>query len=300
MTPLPADPERHPGTLFAPGRRASRRAIALISMLAFGPSPSSLRCPLWPAALDGLSSMPCLWRDAGDVHGRHGAGRRVCDRRGARRSTVLGLLLFLSRGCCWPAWRRRWRCWCWAVPCRTWAAGCWGGALCRPRPAGACAAAPRCSPCSRPPGGAGPRRAGVGVLLVITLGWRWVFSLSRWRCRSRPALLPALRRAGQGDGGVLRWQRLRWAMAAAAGAVICTRPARRVPGPGRCCCSVWPWRCGRRRPAAARQSAGAMACRLCVLLRGLLAAAGARARRPSSPWCSITALNGASGRLAWP
>ena len=75
--PHPADPEMPSGTLFAPGRRAPARGHC--ADLDAGLRDARRRhCDARCGRRSGRPPALCpgLWRDAGDVHGRHGAGRR--------------------------------------------------------------------------------------------------------------------------------------------------------------------------------------------------------------------------------
>lgn len=224
MTHTPADPEMPSGTLFAPGRRAAcTGAIALISMLAFETLAVVTAMPAVAAALDGLQLYALAFGVtlATSMVGMV-LGGEVCDRRGARRSTVLGLLLFLS-GLLLAGLAPQMALLVLGRAVQGLGGGMLGVALyvglgqlvpaaLHPKMFAMFAAA------WVVPGLVGPALAS---LLVITLGWRWVFlAVALAVPVAAGLLLPALRRAGRGDGGVLRWQRLRWAVAAAAGAVI--------------------------------------------------------------------------------
>ena len=223
VAPAP-NPAAVSDSLFAPGRRAACvGAIALISMLAFETIAVATAMPAVAQALNGLPMYALAFGAtlATSVIGMTAAGQ-LCDRRGPYRASLMGLAAFLL-GLLAAGFAPSMAVLVLGRALQGLGSGVLGVALyvgvgqVVPAPlhpklfamfAGAWVL----------PGLLGPALASG---LVVLLGWRSVFlAVAAAVPVAAAAMLPALKRAGDGTGEALRWGAMRWALLASAGALL--------------------------------------------------------------------------------
>ncbi len=224
-----SDPVQHPAAadapgLFAPGRRAAcLGAVALISMLAFEAIAVATAMPAVAEALHGLPLYALAFGAtlATSVIGMTVAGQ-LCDKRGPYRASLLGLVAFLL-GLLLAGLATSMGVLVLGRALQGLGSGVLGVALyvgvgrvvparLHPRMFAMFAGAWVL------PGLLGPA---VASGLVQWVGWRSVFlAVAAVVPVAALAMLPALRRVGPGTGEALRWDGLRWAVLASAGALM--------------------------------------------------------------------------------
>jgi MFS family permease len=224
-----SDPLQHAVTadtqgLFAPGRRgACLGAVALISMLAFEAIAVATAMPAVADALHGLPLYALAFGAtlATSVIGMTVAGQ-LCDKRGPHRASLLGLAAFLL-GLLLAGLAPSMGVLVLGRALQGLGSGVLGVALyvgvgrvvparLHPRMFAMFAGAWVL------PGLLGPA---VASALVQWVGWRSVFlAVAAAVPVAALAMLPALKRVGPGTGDVLRWEGLRWAALASAGALM--------------------------------------------------------------------------------
>ncbi|MFG6459115.1 MFS transporter [Roseateles sp. BYS96W] len=224
-----SDPVQHPAAvdaqgLFAPGRRAAcLGAVALISMLAFEAIAVATAMPAVAEALHGLPLYALAFGAtlATSVIGMTVAGQ-LCDKRGPYRASLLGLAAFLL-GLLLAGLATSMGVLVLGRALQGLGSGVLGVALyvgvgrvvparLHPRMFAMFAGAWVL------PGLLGPALASG---LVQWVGWRSVFlAVAAVVPVAALAMLPALRRVGPGTGEALRWDGLRWAVLASAGALM--------------------------------------------------------------------------------
>lgn len=231
VTPAPSPDDLR---LFAPGRAAAcMGAVALISMLAFEAIAVATAMPAVAQALDGLPLYALAFGAtlATSVIGMTVAGQ-LCDKRGPYRASLLGLAAFLA-GLLLAGFATAMPALVLGRALQGLGTGVLGVALyvgvgrvvpaaLHPKMFAMFAAAWVL------PGLLGPA---IASGLVHWLGWRSVFlAVAAAVPVAALAMLPALRRVGNGTGEALRWGALRWALLASAGALVLHGASQRSGG----------------------------------------------------------------------